>query len=93
MEQDILLRNELYELCGFWNFTYEVFLSNAGNVTCKYNEVIHSGRLNANMIKGYVQDKINRNIQILICGSETFNNNMLQLVVDCGMNADRIFLF
>ncbi|KAF2885438.1 hypothetical protein ILUMI_20718 [Ignelater luminosus] len=92
-ERDILLRNELYEFSSFWNFSYEVFLSNECNVKCKYNEVIHSNRLDVNAIKTYVEDKLNKNVQILVCGSEIFNQDMLEKVLSCDVDRERIFLF
>lgn len=92
-ETDILLRNELYEFSSFWNFSYEIFLSNACDIKCKYNEVIHSNRLHVSTIRAYLEDKLNKNIQILVCGSEIFNQDMLEKVLSCNVEREQIFLF
>lgn len=92
-EQDILLRDQLYDFRSYWNFTYEIFVSNSADVQCKYNEIIHSKSLEEKFISDYLKNKIGRNVQVLICGSEMFNACLSKIVLNCGFESNKIFTF
>lgn len=74
--EDIFLREDLYGCLSYWNFTYEVFLSQFKGVTVKYNEVIHDNRLDKGCVRSYLSDKADNTSQILICGSDVFNRDL-----------------
>lgn len=90
---DIYLRDELYKLSSFWNFSYEVFLSNDEELCVKYNETIHIKRLSQNDISNYLQDKNTECVQILICGSEQFNDSVLQNVLNLSFDKSNVHVF
>lgn len=93
MEDDIPLRNELYHLSSYWNFSYEIFLSQATDVKCKYNETIHLFKLSSNNIKSYINNISVDNKQVLICGSEMFNKDISRAVLDCNVDSTKIVPF
>uniref|UniRef100_A0A1Y1KDV7 NADH-cytochrome b5 reductase n=1 Tax=Photinus pyralis TaxID=7054 RepID=A0A1Y1KDV7_PHOPY len=82
-EDDIPLRDELYQLASYWNFTYEIFLSQATRARCKYNETVHDFRLSSNEIEAYFLRISDDRLQVLICGSDAFNVDVSRLVTEC----------
>ncbi|XP_056644037.1 NADH-cytochrome b5 reductase-like [Diorhabda sublineata] len=80
----IYLREELYKLQTYWNFNYEIFLSDSENNSPKYNEIIHNTKLDYNIVKNYISDKI-EGIQILICGNEHFITHFKNISLQCGI--------
>ncbi|KAJ8930944.1 hypothetical protein NQ314_016208 [Rhamnusium bicolor] len=89
---NIYLRDELYELCLNWNFTCEIFLTNSEDVSEKYNETIHKKKLEINDIQTYLLDK-HKTVNVLICGSETFTENIKQYVIQCKVKEENVFSF
>ncbi|KAG5884005.1 hypothetical protein JTB14_006665 [Gonioctena quinquepunctata] len=88
----IYLREYLYKLQSNWNFTYEVFLGVSTNITKKYNEVIHSSKLDTGTIENYLVDKFN-NIQVLISGSENFMATIKDLSMKSQVPEEKICTF
>lgn len=68
----ILFRDELYRYNSYWNFNYEIFLSEMSNeVKVRYQEPIKNNKLNSMYIfniKPFLD-----NDQFLLCGSLQFN--------------------
>lgn len=91
-EDDIPLRDQLYHLASYWNFTYEIFLSQATQMMCKYNETVHHFRLSSNEIEAYFRCISGDNFQVLICGSDAFNLAVSQLVTECANDSTKIVL-
>lgn len=91
---NIILRDELYKLSSYWNFRYEIFLSNDKNVQIKYNETIHTNRLQNSYVKNYLRGKNEGDSQVLVCGSEKFNESMLNvLLTDLNFNKKFVYVF
>ncbi|RZC42446.1 FAD binding 6, NAD binding 1, and/or Oxidored-like domain containing protein [Asbolus verrucosus] len=90
--EDILLREELYKLGGYWNFSYEVFLGTTTNLVKKYNETVHETKLNFLNIKNHIDGKTGK-LQAVICGSDNFSNNIKSLVEKCGVESTHIYVF
>lgn len=89
---EIFLRNELYCLKDYWNFNYEVFLKNSNNIIPKYKEVIHERKLQKGDIELFIENK-KKDIQIVICGSKAFENNILDCTLSCGIENYQVFVF
>lgn len=92
-ENDILLREELYRLSSHWNFTYEVFLATDESVDVKYNETVHLQRLEKEDINAYLNGKQDSEIQVLLCGSEDFVSCMRDVVLQCGLSENKLYVF
>ncbi|XP_072386828.1 NADH-cytochrome b5 reductase-like [Diabrotica undecimpunctata] len=88
----IYLRNKLYSLQSNWNFSYELFLSNPENIDEKYNETVHKAKLEVDVLKTYLKDKVD-NMQVLICGNEHFMQCFKEIVIYCKVDEKNIVLF
>ncbi|XP_044763165.1 NADH-cytochrome b5 reductase-like [Coccinella septempunctata] len=87
---EIFLRNELYELKSYWNFTYEVFLKDPMNFSPKYEEIIHDRKLVEKDSIQFIKNKGN-NLQVVISGSTEFENCISSYITTAG--DQKIFLF
>lgn len=88
----IYLREQLYKLSTYWNFTYEVFLSRCEDVCAKYEEVIHPKKLGLDEIQTYLKDK-HKKVNVLICGSEKFMDDMKNHVLRSEVDEEGVFTF
>lgn len=88
----IYLREQLYKLSTYWNFTYEVFLSKSEEVSAKYNEIVHSKKLGYDEIHTYLKDKY-KNVNVLICGSENFMDDIKRHVLGSKIEEEDVFTF
>lgn len=71
-ENSILFREELYSYKSYWNFKYEIFVSNASlPLKCRYQEPIKSHRFSSNSLLPL--KPFTNNDQVLICGAPEFN--------------------
>jgi cytochrome-b5 reductase len=89
---DILLRDHLYKLSSYWNFSYEVFLSSAANINQKYNEMIHGTKLTTPYLRNYVNGKTGE-LQAIICGSDNFSEHIKSQLENLGIESNNIHLF
>lgn len=89
--RQIYLRNQLYKIQHNWNFTYEIFLSDSENLLKKYNETIHCSKLEFRVIQSYLEGKKGP-LQVVICGSATFEAVIKEYVETCGVAGEDIFL-
>ncbi|XP_049286593.1 NADH-cytochrome b5 reductase-like [Anopheles funestus] len=85
---NVLLREELHSLAGYWNFRYAIYLSRrtcaclAGEQRCncltsrlRYNEPIHDQRLDAEEIERLLQRSLSdgkHSVLVLLCGTDPF---------------------
>lgn len=93
-ESNICLRDNLHNLKAYWNFEYEVFLSNTtDNVTVKYNEIIHRSRINIDYLQKYLINKDFSSMHIVICGSDSFNGDIKQFVLHLNFPECNVFVF
>lgn len=94
--EDVLLRNELQECSRYWNFNYELFLSqeNAlGGLELKYNEVVHKERLSRDFINDYFVNKSLKDVHVMICGSDAFIKEIRHTVVSLNVGEEQIYSF
>ena len=92
---NLLFRNEFYDLTRYWNFKYEIFVSNIlelSDFKVKYNEKINFFRLNIDVIRQYINGQ-KGNMKILICGGDSFSKNISILLMDCNISSDDIVIF
>lgn len=93
---DILLRAELRRYSSYWNFSADIYLSQEqpsglNSLDIHYGENIVCGRITSLSIENLIQNKLNS--LVLICGTESFNNDMLNFVVRCGFPPNEIHIF
>lgn len=92
-ENDILLREELYRLSSHWNFTYEVFLASGESTNAKYNETVHSQRLEKDKINAYLIGKQDSDLRVLLCGSDAFVSYIKDIILQCELSDTKIYVF
>ncbi|XP_045465598.1 NADH-cytochrome b5 reductase-like [Harmonia axyridis] len=90
---DIFLRNELYVLKAHWNFNYEVFLKSSSNIWNKYEEIIHERKLKSEDLNAFIMNKNKKDLQVIICGSEEFENCINCYLQGYGIKDNNIFKF
>lgn len=90
---DILLHDELYSLSEHWNFTYEIFLNDKELTNIKYNEVQHSERLGIERVLEYLNGKQEKEMEVLICGSDDFAQKIKDSVIKRNVHCSKIFIF
>ncbi|RZF34559.1 hypothetical protein LSTR_LSTR017567 [Laodelphax striatellus] len=75
----ILMRTELREMAKFWNFRAEIFLtSGALESGAKFGENFQVGRITRNC----VFENLKPNQLVLVCGSETFNSEVVHWLAE-----------
>lgn len=87
----VLLRDELYSSKSYWNFHYEVYLSNNLNEPIKYQEPILSHRLNIsniNKLKTFTDSD-----QFILCGSNKFMEHFKQSLLEENIKEEFIVQF
>lgn len=90
---DILLRNELREFGSFWNFTYEIFVTDLDGVELRYKESIVERRLGKGDLESYFGNKVEGEVQVLVCGSQGFGEAINGIIRACGVDGSNIFVF
>lgn len=88
---EVHLRQELYEFSSYWNFSYEIFL-NGLEIEPRYREIIRYGKLGDEEIKEHLINKIG-DVQVLICGSNIFMDDVKRKVVGLGVSEDNVITF
>ncbi|CAH2107571.1 unnamed protein product [Euphydryas editha] len=78
---EVLFRNELYDLKAYWNFSYKIFLSNSleNKNNLKYNEPICFSKFDRKELQDL---KPFVNNQFLLCGSQQFMNEYEKTIRD-----------
>lgn len=93
--ESIHLRTDIYNLSSYWNFKYEIFLSQVDEQFMpKYKEKIHCRRLAETDVSSYVEKtKCDIDFQVLICGSDKFGKEILEYIKHCGINESCVHIF
>lgn len=89
---EVLFRNELYDLKAYWNFSYKIFLSNNSSgkeFHLKYEEPICFSKFDGKELQD-LQPFVNN--QFLLCGSQQFMNAYEKTIRD-EYYSDNIILF
>lgn len=106
---DILLRNEIYDLRQYWNFQSSTYLSNEEMCTCdgkerikncscvqsklKYNEILCTFRLDEIELSKIFIQKRIKNCLTLICGTNRFINSIKMSLKKLHIKDENIFVF
>ncbi|KAK4877789.1 hypothetical protein RN001_010295 [Aquatica leii] len=90
---DLVLRNQLYSMTSFWNFTYEIFLPCAEFVRSNYNETINLFPLQLASLRAYFDKFQVSDVRVLVCGSDAFTNDTIKNLIKCGVQSAQIFQF
>lgn len=94
--KDILLRSEMQQLCLYWNFRAEIFLSQVESAVesqARYGECVRKGRIDEVVINDYLVGKMLQQVFVLVCGTKSFNKDMINYAKQVGVPDDNIHLF
>jgi cytochrome-b5 reductase len=94
---DILLQNRIDEWKRFWNFSVCFFLNKdcKENVHLKYNEEAKFQKIDQEIVAQEFKkiNSNNNNYSVLICGTKSFDKDMMNYFLKCGAVAKRLFKF
>lgn len=94
--EDILLRDEMQQLSLYWNFHAEIFLSQVESTIesqAHYGECVRKGRIDKRVVNEYLVGKVLQQVFVLVCGTKSFNKDMINYVKQVGVPDDNIHLF
>ncbi|XP_046328891.2 NADH-cytochrome b5 reductase-like isoform X2 [Haliotis rufescens] len=92
---DILMKAELDTWSSFWNFsvTYALSQETDESSSCyRYGDQVHAGRVTATLLDTELGDR-KENLLVLICGTKTFEADMIDHLNTLGLSEDKYFRF
>ncbi|XP_071118719.1 NADH-cytochrome b5 reductase-like [Haliotis cracherodii] len=92
---DILMKAELDAWSSFWNFsvTYALSQETDESSSCyRYGDQVHAGRVTATLLDTELGDR-KENLLVLICGTKTFEADMIEHLNTLGLSEDKYFRF
>eukprot|EP00057_Strongylocentrotus_purpuratus_P016945 XP_011671419.1 PREDICTED: NADH-cytochrome b5 reductase-like isoform X2 [Strongylocentrotus purpuratus] len=92
---EILLRETLNELALYWNITiiFNLTQSLAGSHSTEYGEIIQYGRFTQERLSKEVAASMGRPVRALVCGTRSFENDMITFLKESGVPANSIEKF
>ncbi|XP_068249077.1 NADH-cytochrome b5 reductase-like [Palaemon carinicauda] len=91
---EILLRNELLSLCQYWNVNVRHYLSQEDNLTQKkYNENIIGNKLSKTDVCQELKKGLVTATLVLICGTKSFDKDMINASLNADVPEENIFKF
>ncbi|KAK7083903.1 NADH-cytochrome b5 reductase-like [Halocaridina rubra] len=91
---EILLRNELLSLCQFWNFKLHHYLSCEDDLSQKkYNETVTNKRLTKDNVTKELLEGDVKSTLVLICGTKSFDKDMINAAKNANVDEENIFKF
>ncbi|XP_076441230.1 NADH-cytochrome b5 reductase-like isoform X2 [Babylonia areolata] len=96
--QDVLMKREIQEWRQFWNFSAVYVLSQeppvgmASTSHYQYGEEIVPGKINKTQIENELGEQFH-GTRVLICGTRSFDADMLKILEECGFPKEHVFRF
>lgn len=91
--QDILMKRELDEWSDYWNFSVSYVLSQEKDGKYRYGDRIYKGRIDETYIQREINNKPVNKWLVLICGTRSFNDDMIKYCTNLGFNQQHLFRF
>lgn len=99
-QHDILLKEELDHFASYWNFTVLYALGQASEQSLqetrgstRYGDRLHFGRIDHNLVRREVPPPGGENIIVLICGTKSFDKDMINYLSKAGYTKEMYFKF
>ena len=98
-QDDILMKKELDEFASYWNFTVlyalskatqQSFAENPGMIS--YGDKVHFGRVDSDLVHREMPSPSEGNI-VLICGTKSFDKDMINHLRKAGYAKEMYFKF
>ena len=100
-QNNILLKSEIDHFASYWNFTVLHSLSKTSQSSLtshpgliKYADKVHMGRIDKKLVEQEVPHTQNDHMTfVLVCGTDSFNNDMIKYLTEVGYNSDMYFKY
>ena len=100
-QNNILLKSEIDHFATYWNFTVLHSLSKTSQSSLtshpgliKYADKVHMGRIDKKLVEQEVPHPQNDHMTfVLVCGTDSFNNDMIKYLTEVGYNSDMYFKY
>lgn len=99
-QEDILLKDILDEFSDYWNFTVRYFLTRSSRLSVdndksciKYNDKVFFERVSETSIAKLIVNIDHLSCLCLICGTKSFNKDMINILLHLGVKHKQIFIF
>ena len=100
-QEDILMKEELDKFSSYWNFTVLYSLSRtsqsslAGNPgSIKYADKVHFGRIDVKLVEHEMpRPQAGGRSMVLICGTQSFDEDMIEYLTHLGYTQDMYFKY
>ena len=101
MQNDILLKDELDQFASYWNFTvlYSLSRTSQSSLTShpgsiKYADKVHIGRIDRQLVKHEMpQPHPGQRVMVLVCGTQSFCDDMAEYLTQVGYTSDKYFIY
>lgn len=93
--KDLMAKKEIDEWSRYWNFSVIFVLSQEiddGNQSYRYGEEIPKGHINKELLDIEIRNDLGK-LLVLVCGSKTFNADMITCLKDLGVLDENIHKF
>ncbi len=103
-QEDVLMKLQLDHFRTYWNFTITYALSNTSPESVSqnpgkmaYGDRIHYGRIDAELIEkemgGFLAETNEKRSTVLICGTKSFDKDMINFLLKAGCTRNSYFKF
>jgi cytochrome-b5 reductase len=98
-QHHILLKNLLDEFSSYWNFNVRYYLSGSDadwlkkdKGLVKYGDEVEYGRIDKDILESELSGKTS-NVRVLICGTKSFEKDMVKYLLSLGYQKDNLYKF
>ena len=92
MYEDILCKQMLDDLCAYWNFSANYFVSQSTAATVRYGDKVINSRITQQALEQCVGHVMNA-ARILVCGTKSFEKDMLNYLRHLGVSEECVHKF
>ena len=100
-QDEILLKSEIDHFASYWNFTVLHSLSRTSQSSLashpgliKYGDKVHIGRIDKKLVEKEMPCPQNGHMTlVLICGTDSFNDDMIKYLNEIGYTSDMYFKY
>ncbi|XP_078353780.1 NADH-cytochrome b5 reductase-like isoform X2 [Oculina patagonica] len=89
---DILMKQTLDEMKAYWNFSVLYVESEANQSKVKYGDHVSYGRITQELVSREMPEP-SRDVRVLICGTKSFDKDMINYLKAIGYTSDMYFKF
>lgn len=100
-QNEILMKSEIDHFASYWNFTVLHALSRTSQTSLashpgliKYGDKVHIGRIDKKLVEQEMPRPQDSHMTlVLICGTDSFNDDMIKYLNEIGFTSDMYFKY